>query len=258
MLKTIGSDMELFAKNTNEEHIALCGKIGGSKEAPKKLTKFGRGFAIQEDNVAFEFNIPASNTEQQFVNCFKTMRHEIKSILNKLDLVTSTKSSVSFDKMQLTHPNALVFGCEPDYNIWSMKENKKPQTKDENLRTAGGHIHIGSDIPFINGVRNMDLFLGVPSIIMDNNEASNTRRKLYGKAGAMRPKPYGWEYRVLSNFWMWNNELVSWVFQQSKLACQYPHKITKDEGKKIETCINTGDINLAQTICNQYKINVLA
>ncbi len=35
------------------------------------------------------------------------------------------------------------------------------------------------------------------------------RRGMYGKAGAFRPKPYGVEYRTLSNAWLSNDERIS-------------------------------------------------
>jgi hypothetical protein len=44
------------------------------------------------------------------------------------------------------------------------------------------------------------------------------RRELYGKAGAFRPKPYGVEYRVLSNRWLNSEALIRWVYNQSQLG----------------------------------------
>jgi len=256
MLKTIGSDMELFAKNALGEHIALCGMIGGSKEKPMPLKHIGNGFMIQEDNVACEFNIPVCENEDQFALYFGIMRTEIEKILAKLNLHISTEASVSFAQTQLTHPNALVFGCEPDYNAWSMEENKKPHAKDEKLRTAGGHIHVGTDIDMVRGVRLMDLFLGVPAILMDDSPSSVARRELYGKAGAMRPKPYGFEYRVLSNFWMFKEELTRWVYKQTALACGYYGEIKEKEGELITECINTGNKELAQKLVTKYGITL--
>ncbi|OYV41139.1 MAG: hypothetical protein B7Z80_02685 [Rhodospirillales bacterium 20-64-7] len=55
----------------------------------------------------------------------------------------------------------------------------------------------------------MDYFLGIHSLLWDKD---GTRRKLYGKAGAFRPKPYGMEYRVLSNRWLDSPDLTRWVY----------------------------------------------
>lgn len=255
MLNTIGSDMECFAVNKAGLHIALCDKIGGTKEDPKPLEHLPNGFFIQEDNVAFEFNIPVCRNAEGFIDSFKIMRNEVKTILATLNLDISTNASVSFDNTELTHPKALVFGCEPDYNAWSMEENPKPHSDNKNLRTAGGHIHIGTSIDMITGVRNMDLFLGIPSVLIDDTPHAKERRKLYGKAGAMRPKSYGFEYRSLSNFWMFSDEMVNWVFEQSKLACKYERELTVNEGKMIQRCINTNDKELAKKICEKYSIN---
>jgi len=48
-------------------------------------------------------------------------------------------------------------------------------------------------------VKQLDWYLGGWSTQVDPD---TVRRNLYGKSGAMRFKPYGVEYRVLSNFWL--------------------------------------------------------
>jgi hypothetical protein len=48
-------------------------------------------------------------------------------------------------------------------------------------------------------VKQLDWYLGGWSLQKDPDPI---RRRLYGKAGACRYKPYGVEYRVLSNFWV--------------------------------------------------------
>ena len=256
MLETLGSDMECFAKNKDGHHVALCGKIGGTKEQPIQLKHLPKGYMVQEDNVAAEFNIPVCNTCTDFVEAFSIMRGEITGILDKLALTISDNASYSFDKTELTHPKALIFGCEPDFDAWSKKENRKPFSEDDTLRTCGGHIHVGSNIDMVAGVRNMDLFLGVPAVILDNTPASIARRVLYGKAGAMRPKPYGWEYRTLSNFWMFKDVLVEWVYNQTKRACEFSDQITIKEGELIQACINTGNMDIAKSLVEKYNIEM--
>lgn len=253
---TIGTDTELFARNSSGMHIALCGKIGGTKESPLQIPGMAAGFAIQEDNVALEFNIPPCATQKQFHDSIAIMSARVTSILADMGLSLSTEVSVSFDKTELTHPTALMFGCEPDYNIWTRMENSKPQATDENLRTAGGHIHVGTSGNMVDIVQNMDLFLGVPSVLLDTSAGASKRRELYGKAGAMRPKSYGLEYRVLSNFWVFNPALVRWVYQQTVASCETSMAYTKKLSADIQHCINTGDKELAQQLVQKFDIGM--
>lgn len=67
-------------------------------------------------------------------------------------------------------------------------------------------------------VKQLDYYLGVPSLLWDNDPR---RRLLYGKAGAFRPKPYGLEYRTLSNRWLTNVPLQQWVYSSALTALQY-------------------------------------
>lgn len=252
--KSLGSDMEVFARNKDGHHIAICGKIGGTKEEPKPIQELGEGYFIQEDNVALEFNIPICVTKEQFVASFSNMRIYTSNLLKTFDLTLSDKTAISFDKKELVHPNAHIFGCEPDYDVWKKVENKTKRAKDKSLRSCGGHVHVGSSLDMITGVRNMDLRLGIASVILDNSPESLMRKELYGKAGAFRPKYYGWEYRTLGNFWMFSDELVGWVFDRTVEACENPVNITEKEGKEIQDCINTGNKEKALHFIDKYNI----
>lgn len=253
---TLGTDCELFAKDPSGGFKSLCGLVGGTKEAPKPFSdSLDPMFAYQEDNVAVEFNIPPAYSEDSWLENVVFARDFVENnIVKTLGLEIAQNCAVSFDKEQLSHPNALVFGCEPDYDAWKLVENKKPTSTNPNLRTAGGHIHVGSDRGMVKMVQNMDLFLGVPSIILDNTEGSVMRRELYGKAGAMRPKPYGWEYRTLSNFWVFDEKLISWVWKATNAALDFKHKFTKKEGAIITSCINTGDVKAAENLVKHYGL----
>ena len=251
---SIGTDTEIFARDMNGRAIALCGKIGGTKENPRPLTKLGLGYAVQEDNVSVEFNIPPTNNPDYWTHSIETILGELSSMLKTMRLIFSNDASISFDKDQLVHPNALVFGCEPDYNAWTKMENSKPHCDDPSLRTAGGHIHVGTRNNIINCVEGMDLYLGVPSVILDASPASISRRNLYGKAGAMRPKSYGFEYRVLSNFWVFSESLRRWVYHNTARAVELDYNFPAKIADKIQRCINTGDKKLAEEIIREFEI----
>lgn len=257
---SIGADVEVFGKLPNQEtHKSLCGMIGGTKDKPRQLKHLNDGFMVQEDNVSLEYTIPVCYNQEDFIACIRTMRNECKNILNSFSFDLSENSSFSFDNEELQHPNALIFGCEPDFNAWKKIENPRPETKDKNLRTAGGHIHVGTnEVNMIEGIKWMDLFLGVPSILVDNSLSSVKRRELYGKSGAMRPKSYGFEYRVLSNFWMFEDRLVLWIYEQVKRAMNLAinEHIPAEKAKWIQKAINDNDKNLAKKLIDMYAIEL--
>ncbi len=256
MYFTLGTDTELFAVDSTGKHRSLCGLVGGTKQNPEQMINLGEGFAYQEDNVAVEFNIPPADNIYNWNTNVKTAKNTLEKLIQeKLGYTFSKECAVSFDTKELTHPNALVFGCEPDYDAWKMVENKKPTCDDPTLRTAGGHIHVGTDsVDMVQGVRNMDLFLGVPSVLLDDKPDSVQRRQLYGKHGAMRPKPYGWEYRVLSNFWIFDDKLINWVWHATNKALSFSHKFTRKEEKIITNCIDSGDKVTASNLIKHYGL----
>lgn len=256
---TIGADIEVFAKDKTGKHVSLCGMIGGTKEAPIQMVgASNEGLMVQEDNVALEFNIPICYNLQELKYYMSEARDIIqKKYLKPLGLDVSTASAVMFDKEQLVHPQAMVFGCEPDYNAWKLVENKKPKCDYPELRTAGGHVHIGCTENMVDVIKWMDFFVGVPSILWDKSPGAKLRRELYGKAGAMRPKPYGEEYRVPSNFWVFSDENIERIYNGTKQAVGMTTKkkhVTRKEGLLIQEIINTGDEDGARSFCEAAGI----
>lgn len=251
--ESIGADIEVFAKN-EVGHVALCGLIGGTKEKPRQIKTMPPGFCVQEDNVALEFNIPPAYEGKEFNNYIKVMLGQSKALIESLGFSLAQESSAIFPKDQLIHPNTQVFGCEPDYDAWKLRVNKKPKAKDPALRTAGGHVHIGTSGNIVDIARKLDLFLGIPSVYLDNSEESKQRRELYGKAGAIRPKPYGLEYRTLSNFWVFNDKAINFVYYGAYRATVSGIKITAKLGKEIQRIINTGDEDAARNIAGSFGL----
>jgi len=61
--------------------------------------------------------------------------------------------------------------------------------------------------------KELDFVLYNSSLSWDNDDR---RRELYGKPGSFRPKPYGVEYRVLSNMWLKSISTQKFVFDAAK------------------------------------------
>jgi len=245
---TKGCDPELFLKNTKTgQLISSIGLIGGSKDFPMPI---GNGCAVQEDNVAVEFNIPPCNNAKDFIDSINFNKAYLKRKAESLGLELLIQPSAVFDDEQLATPAAKVFGCDPDFNAWKDGAiNPRPKCKNKNLRSAGGHIHIAvpDGVDIIEVVKAMDLFVGCQMLEFDHDE---DRRLLYGKAGAYRKKSYGVEYRTASNAWIETDERMQWAWDQTDKAVDFVVNggvITEEQGKLIQKCINESDADaLAQ------------
>ena len=256
----IGSDPELFVGRNGVVNYAI-GRIGGSKDVPRPV-EFG---ALQEDNVLMEYNIDPAGSSEQFIHNIKAVLEQGRGVLAEFDLdVVRGMSSHVFDPDVLMEAGdaAWVFGCEPDHNGWTGRTNRFPRDVNPLLRTAGGHLHIGfghlEEVTRQNSrqvIQMCDYLLGLPSILMDPDDE---RRQLYGKAAAMRYKSYGAEYRTLSNFWLFSDELIGWAYANARAAYE-----RKDElqgfieivsGAEVQRIINENDKAAARQACTALGI----
>lgn len=205
---TFGCDPELFVINEEGVYVSAEGLIPGDKQNPYKVP----GGAIQVDGMAAEFNIdPVTNYKDFSANINSVLRH-LKAHLPKGYALMPIPSVEFSEKVwEETPDKAKELGCSPDFNAWTGSFNPPPKNVEKpRLRCAGGHIHVGwtedADITekahilnCIELVKQFDWYLGAWSLRQD---ADAQRRSLYGSAGACRFKPYGVEYRTLSNFWL--------------------------------------------------------
>lgn len=252
----LGCDPEMFLADVTGKLIASCGKIGGSKDMPMRLP-LGDGFAVQEDNVAIEFNIPPASNAKEYIDSISRTISFLDNEVKQMGLHIVNLSAASFDKDQLEHPAAQEFGCDPDFNAWTRKRNPRPKAEDETLRSCGGHVHVGvDDVDRILLIKNMDLYLGVPSIIMDKGEQ---RKQLYGKGGAHRMKPYGVEYRTLSNFWVYDGKLIEWVWNNTERALKATEaSFAIDEHKDdILEAIDNNNKDVAMKLIKKFNLEVV-
>jgi len=255
---TLGCDPEIFLRNSNNELVSSCGKFKGTKNSPFPLTDVGH--YMQEDNVALEFNIPPAIDKKSFKRDINKSLFLIEEIANGKELKIAIESSGNFKNEDLEHPKAKEFGCMPDFNAWKKRVNNPP-SPSTNLRTCGGHIHIGYDNPKLklnlSLIKAMDLFVGIPSLFLDND---NLRRSMYGKAGCFRNKNFGVEYRVVSNFWIKQDNLIEWVWDSTLNAINFVNNnelnVLDSSSFKIEDIINNNDKDLGVEVMKHYEINL--
>lgn len=241
-LVLIGADPEIFV--SQGPNIVHCiGRLGGTKDEPFVV----QGGALQEDNVLFEFNVDPTADPVQFLSHIRDVMSQGENILmmSALQLTPRVSSHVYNPEVMASFPEkAFEFGCTPDYNAFGGGINPSPTAVDECLRTAGGHVHIGFDhLSTVTKEQQervgmmCDYLLGLPSMAEDKDEL---RRELYGKAGAIRYKSYGVEYRTLSNYWIWDDKMVETIHGRAQDAYGL-----RDRLEELQALIPQADVQAA-------------
>lgn len=264
----IGCDPELMLTDESGNLKSAIPVVPGSKHKTYPV----KNGSILADNVNLEFNTEPADSAAKFVSSIKTViKQTVKIIGAEYKLVV--RASADFPAAELKDPKALEFGCEPDFDAWSISVNKvEAGAAAKSFRSAGGHVHIGAtdkteflydDMGKLRMIRAMDAVAGVISVLIDHDETSIARRKLYGKAGCHRPKIYGVEYRSLGNFWVKSPELVKFVYNLTSIAVNLcvnnkDEALVESIGKdRIINCINNSDKQEALKIFNDNLKEVI-
>lgn len=274
----IGCDPEIFVRDENKKPVSAVGIVKGTKKEPEKC----KDGAFQVDGLALELN-----TTPVDYNDYAGFNRNVISVLGQLQTRLPKghsfliAPSVTFDDEVIASapPEALELGCEPDYNAWQDGAPNPRPNAATGLRTGAGHLHIGwdKDIPAdhpdhiavcCDFVKTLDLYVGLASIILDPDP---TRRTLYGKAGAFRPKSYGVEYRTPSNAWLGSatarqfifmtlNKAINAQLQNGKVSFNYDRYLSHCVGEQyrskgkycVERIINESDVETAYYVLQQF------
>jgi len=255
---SFGSDPEFLLVDLDGNYRSAIDVIPGTKEDKVNL---GNGHFAFYDNVLAEVNISPGNSAKECIEKFRDCFQRLVKLVGT-NLRLKVQASQIYPRNECQHPDAKVFGCDPEYNIYLRNEEGRvmrvdPPVADKNntFRSAGGHIHIGHELalPWHNPIaviQMMDILVGLPAVLMDNDPTSLARRKLYGGAGTHRLcLEYGVEYRSLSNFWVSSPELVETMYNLSNLVIQL---IGENEHEKVFQSLNLEQIPIA--INNNKKL----
>lgn len=275
---TFGCDPEFFFEKK--------GKIIGSE----KVISIEKGLAVKQDthkNGSCSSNTPPSkfivDGVQAEINpkpdtcrarlgneisaCFRTLYETIKAD-PELSINFLPTVKISKEELMSLDEKSRVFGCSPSKNSDKKSQNVVAlrDPAKYKYRSAGGHIHLGSD-PYTGDVTSvmreparlvqiMDIIVGNTCVLIDRDPGNVERRKVYGRAGEYRTPKYGIEYRTLSNFWLRAYPLMSFVMNLSRLsvnimASSMPGRDFENELlsivniDKVRKAINTNDFKLA-------------
>lgn len=259
---TIGADPELFLQKDGQ-FVTAHDMVPGTKEEPYRVK---RG-AVQVDGMALEFNIDPTTSLQGFKLNINTVLQELRNMVSpEYEFALCASADFEAEYMKGLPKEALELGCDPDFNAYTGEVNPIPDAS-RLMRTAAGHIHVGwttdQDVTDHGHIsicremaREMDAHAGLYSVVYDRDKR---RREMYGKAGAFRPKSYGMEYRVLSNFWLadeghMNNvhHLICNAAQRVERGDSIIKEIEERIGDEVVNVINDDNQNIAQLVCGEY------
>jgi hypothetical protein len=222
-----GADPELFIANDKGEIV------GGERAIPEDGIKqaslwggLGRKRVVL-DGVQVEFNVQQSSCRASLGGdirlTFQALNDHLKQAKNGMKPSFEAVVRVDPNELKQLSEKARQLGCQPSENIHQRDASVKVTKANENLRSAGGHIHLGlhgevmkerQRLPFL-----LDALVGNTCVLIDRNPLAAERRSMYGRAGEYRLPSHGLEYRTLSNFWLRSYQLMSFVMGLSKIAC---------------------------------------
>lgn len=220
---TFGCDPEVFIVGPDGNFVTAAGLIPGTKAQPYKVPDG----AVQVDGMAAEVNIEPASTFSEFNRRIERVLGRLQEMLPEGHTWSAVPSVTFREEDFIKAPDeAKELGCSPDFDAWEGDVNPVPEPENPLSRCAGGHLHVGwrsdgdIDAEHIENCRDLckqfDWHLAHWAMRIDTDQE---RRKMYGKAGAHRIKPYGVEYRTLSNFWIVSRDrrLAVWNRMQNAL-----------------------------------------
>lgn len=235
---TIGADPEFFLKDTETRaFVSAHDKVPGTKHKPVKLPD---GSAIQADGTAVEFNIEPAETAEEFSDKIFSAINEIRKIVpTRYEFCYQPYVTYSSPVWKEIPDSAKELGCDPDWSAISFSEGQQNTVVNPGqTRTGSGHIHLGwtkdqstkhDTVHFKDAV----LFAAClektfGSVLTKLDPLVGVRERYYGLPGSFRCKPYGMEYRRLSNAWLSDKKKHIFV---AKAALQTAQQIA--QGKPV-------------------------
>ena len=254
----LGADPEFFFSKKNVRRTV----VGSELVLPSSKIDAGRNGLITIDGVQAEINPAANTCRQSFGLNLEAALNKAKELADAKGLEINLNACIKMTKAQMDKlsDGAKGFGCKPSINAYGdYKELPNPGTYL--YRAAGGHIHLGKvyDSTLAGAatdneiVKILDIVLGNTCVLLDRDKGNIERRKVYGRAGEYRVPSHGIEYRVLSNFWLKNNVLMSFVMSVARLGVSIAADpnwrkavLNCVDEKDIIKAINTNDAKLAR------------
>lgn len=239
---SVGADIEVFLFNEEKKPVPCVGLFKGTKEEPWRPEYMPEGFALQEDNVMLEYNIPAIRPGSDIYTTYYLTNDMLKKETASKNLTYEHTPVVYMPPEALASKQAQTFGCEADFDAYTGGVQRNRPLPPRTFRTAGGHIHIGGPFncpPFVSILLlEAALQSRYRKVLTPDPQAERPRMNLYGASGAFRTKPYGVEYRTPSNAWASNDASFVAILQAALQVAQWLSTTDATQIRDIYRSIN--------------------
>lgn len=250
---TIGSDPEIGIYSTlSKKIVSSIPVLKTDKNNPivldrKTNTKF------YADNVLAEFSFAPANSKEQFVDRFRNAFQKGQEFLGE-DYKFALKAAHEYDSSEMKADygiNPLEIGCTPSFDFYKLQMCDSPQFTN-NIRTQSTHIHIGNTKlqefeAKHEGLKLIEIYLGLSSVIFDKDPSSLARRQYYGLSGSFRPCEYGAEYRIMSSYALNSPKLVDLTYDLVEHSLNH---LFDGTGKDVINSLDTNQIRHSINSCN--------
>ena len=269
---TLGADPEIFVVDENNNIIPAFQFLPGKKEP---LPPYGNCTKLYNDGFAAEHNIVPKTClgwlSDHMQLGLKYLTIKMKEHDKNAKLSTLTFADFSLDFLRAQKPEDIQLGCEPSLNAYGLVGNLEGEVTG---RSTGGHMHFslgGSTLKqevIERCVKAMDKIIAIACVSMFEGYDNPMRRRYYGLPGEYRINTYppiaygykptnGFEYRVLSNAWLFHPAMTNLVWDIARKALvvgylDYTEMWDATEEETIQTLIEN-DVTKAREILKRNE-----
>jgi hypothetical protein len=263
---TIGADPEFFLVDSKTGKRVNAWEVLPSKREPVEFRDSPGTPRMYWDGLQAEFAFGSGHGK-----CMEGFTSRLGVAISKLletvnakrpgtTLAAQPVMEVPVEELLSYKEDYVRFGCEPSRNAYGHPWVEVKNCFEETLRPAGGHIHFGLEAggmkndeeTVLRCVKAIDAIGGVATVGIFEGIDHPGRRKNYGRAGEYRKTPYGFEYRVLSNAWLYNPTMGFLVMDLIRLGVWMVaagvEGVWDSTEMEVQEAINTTNPNLSRGI----------
>lgn len=243
---TYGADIELFVQT--REGVIMPADTVLTHLSTKIAHEEVPLISMQIDGACLEYHLPICYGIEALTHYTRASIYHVHNYIKSYGCTVMAVPSANIREDLLERSRyGHEFGCKPDYNAYAPHHSRRLKACDYgNVRTAGGHLHIG--VPDDCKLQPYNLVKVLDALITPG--ATSPRTSLF-PAGTFRPTAYGIEYRVLDNSWCngYSSEFNSLINTLHTLEVKWDKLQDLDEALECCTDVYATLLLLANNRC---------